>query len=88
LQELGSRYAGAVHLPANSGQTLVLQYMGKIWKTKMVVQRSGRQFLGGGWPTFVRDNGLRIGDICLLELKKNERELTMTVRIISRKKFI
>jgi hypothetical protein len=62
--------------------------MGKIWKTEMVVRRSGRQFLGGGWSTFVHDNCLRIGDICLLELKKNERELTMTVHIISRKFFI
>ncbi|TVU46103.1 hypothetical protein EJB05_05621, partial [Eragrostis curvula] len=76
MLELGSRYAAAVHLPAR-GQTVVLKYMRKIWETKMVSHGSRRQFLCGGWYKFVRDNSLRVGDICLLELKKNERKLTM-----------
>ncbi|TVU46104.1 hypothetical protein EJB05_05622, partial [Eragrostis curvula] len=84
--ELGSRYATAVHLPSR-GQTVVLKYMRKIWKAKLAVNCGGRRYLSGGWPKFVRDNGLRVGDICLLELKKNERKFTMEVHIILREQF-
>ncbi|XP_039783394.1 B3 domain-containing protein Os03g0619600-like isoform X1 [Panicum virgatum] len=85
IMELGIRFA-APHLP-HRGQTVLLQCMKKVWETKMVV-RSGtrRWFLMGGWATFVRDNGLRVGDICLFELKK-KGELTMKVHIISREQF-
>lgn len=49
-----------------------------------MMYHTGRRWtLNGGWPQFARDNGLRVGDICLLELKKNERKLTMRVHIIS-----
>jgi hypothetical protein len=61
--------------------------MKKVWKTKMVIHSGSRRwFLVGGWTTFVRDNGLRVGDICLFELKK-KGELTMRVHIISREQF-
>ncbi|KAK8444610.1 hypothetical protein SEVIR_9G164900v4 [Setaria viridis] len=86
MQEFGSRYAAAVHLPAK-GQTMVLHCLGKIWKIKMVFQRVRRWFLSGGWPKFVRGNGLRAGDICLFELKKNQKKLTMKVHIISREQL-
>lgn len=85
MLELGSRYATAVHLPAR-GQTVVLQCMGKIWKTKMVFQRGHRWFLSGGWSKFVHGNGLRVGDICLFELK-DKTKLTMKVHIISREEL-
>ena len=84
-QELGVRYA-AVHLPA-SGQAVVLVCMGKTWKTQMVIHNGRRWFLNGGWAKFARDNGLRVGDICLFDLKKNARNLTMKVHIISREQF-
>ncbi|GJM95905.1 hypothetical protein PR202_ga12693 [Eleusine coracana subsp. coracana] len=79
--ELGSQYA-SVHLPAK-GQTVVLQCGSKVWETKMMHHTGRRWTLNGGWPQFARDNGLRVGDICLFELKKNERKLTMRVHIIS-----
>ena len=42
-----------------------------------------RKFLGGGWPKFTFDNGLRNGDICVFELKeKNNEMVTMMVHII------
>ena len=66
-QELGVRYA-AVHLPA-SGQAVVLECMGKTWKTQMVIHNGRRWFLNGGWAKFARDNGLRVDDICLFDLK-------------------
>ncbi|WVZ59850.1 hypothetical protein U9M48_009943 [Paspalum notatum var. saurae] len=75
MLELGVRYA-ALHLPA-SGRTMVLQCMGKTWETQMVIHNGRRWFLNGGWDKFARDNGLRVGDICLFEQKKNERKLTM-----------
>jgi hypothetical protein len=85
IQELGVRFA-AVYLPS-AGQTVVLQHMGKTWNTQMVIHNGRRWFLNGGWTKFARDNGLRVGDICLFELKKNERKLTMNVHIISREQF-
>ncbi|PUZ37972.1 hypothetical protein GQ55_9G159300 [Panicum hallii var. hallii] len=85
IMELGKRFA-APHLP-HRGQTVLLQCMKKVWKTKMVIRSGSRRwFLVGGWTTFVRDNGLRVGDICLFELKK-KGELTMKVHIISREQF-
>uniref|UniRef100_A0A0D9ZAM7 TF-B3 domain-containing protein n=1 Tax=Oryza glumipatula TaxID=40148 RepID=A0A0D9ZAM7_9ORYZ len=82
--ELGARYAAAVHLP-DRRQAVVLQRMGQRWDTVMQT-KSGRcttrRFLINGWSRFVRDNRLCVGDICLLELKKHESKLTMTVHTI------
>ncbi|XP_044983531.1 B3 domain-containing protein Os03g0619600-like [Hordeum vulgare subsp. vulgare] len=84
MLELGSRYAAAAHLPPKNQN--VLQCMGRIWNTEMVVHRNGKRcFLSGGWSKFVHDNDLQIGDICLFELKKNKRKLTMKVHIIPSK---
>lgn len=83
-QELSSRYAAAAHLPREN-QTVVLQCMNRIWKTKMVVHRNGKRwFLSRGWSKFAHDNDLQIGDICLFE-RKDKRKLTMKVHIIPRK---
>lgn len=88
--EFGVRFA-APHLP-HSGQTVVLQCMRRTWEANMKITTTSstgrrRWFLAGGWATFVRDNDLRIGDICLFELKKNEGELTMEVHILFREQF-
>ncbi|GJM95907.1 hypothetical protein PR202_ga12695 [Eleusine coracana subsp. coracana] len=85
MLELGVRFAG-VYLPSG-GQTVVLQRLGKRWNTQMVIHNGRRWFLNGGWTKFARDNGLRVGDICLFELKKNERNLTLDVHIIFREQF-
>ncbi|CAL4943242.1 unnamed protein product [Urochloa decumbens] len=79
--EISALYATA-NLP-DRGQSMVLRYMGKSWKTRMVIRSGSRWFLCEGWSEFVCDNGLRVGDICLLELEKHERKLTMKVHIIS-----
>jgi hypothetical protein len=84
-QEFGTKY-GAAHLPARE-QTMVLQCKRKIWKVQMKISSGHKRFLGRGWTTFVRDNGLQVGDLCLFELKKNEKKLTMEVHIISREQF-
>ncbi|CAL4934765.1 unnamed protein product [Urochloa decumbens] len=85
MLELGSRYA-SVYLPTK-GQTLVLQCGGKTWETKMMFHNGRRWFINGGWPNFARGNGLRVGDICLFELKKEEKQLTMGVHIIRKELF-
>ncbi|XP_066386368.1 B3 domain-containing protein Os03g0619600-like isoform X4 [Miscanthus floridulus] len=83
--ELGSRYATAVNLPAG-GQTVVLWCGRNIWKANIVTTRQ-RHYLSRGWHKFVCDNGLGFGDICLFELKRKERKLTMMVHIIPRKEL-
>uniref|UniRef100_A0A0D9VWF3 TF-B3 domain-containing protein n=1 Tax=Leersia perrieri TaxID=77586 RepID=A0A0D9VWF3_9ORYZ len=83
--EFGARYAAVVHLP-DRRQTVLLERSGKIWATVMHVKngRSTRRFLINGWSRFVRDNRLRVGDICLFELKTHEtKKLTMAVHAIS-----
>ncbi|KAF8722134.1 hypothetical protein HU200_022775 [Digitaria exilis] len=84
--ELGSRYATTVHLPAR-GQTVVLHCMRKVWKIKMVFQRSPQVVSKQRLAQFVSGNGLRVGDICLFELKKNEKQLVMKVHIIPREQL-
>jgi hypothetical protein len=66
---------------------MVLHCYEKIWDTKMEIRNGTRLFLRVGWPEFVLDNGPRVGDICLFELKKNEKELTMEVHIIPMEQF-
>ncbi|CAN6316578.1 unnamed protein product [Urochloa humidicola] len=84
--EFGKQFATS-HLP-HGGHTVLLQCMNKIWTTKLVIYSKRRRwYLMGGWSTFARENGLRVGDICLFELKKNEEELTMKVHIISSEQF-
>ncbi|RCV41838.1 hypothetical protein SETIT_9G166700v2 [Setaria italica] len=78
--EISARYAAA-NLP-DRRQSMILRYMGKSWRTQMVVRSGSRWFLCEGWFQFVCDNGLRVGDVCLFELEKNESKLTMTVHII------
>lgn len=85
MLELGSRYA-SVYLPTR-GQTVVLQCGGKTWEAKMMFHNGRRWFLNGGWPNFARGNGLRVGDICLFELKRKETKLTMAVHIIRKELF-
>lgn len=41
-----------------------------------------RWYLIGGWSKFISDNSLRLGDICLFELKKDEKELTVIVHLL------
>ncbi|KAL6890222.1 hypothetical protein ACP4OV_008985 [Aristida adscensionis] len=85
MLELGARYA-SVHLPAEA-RTVVLQCRNKRWETQMVIHNGRRWFLNGGWTKFARDNGLRVGDFCLFELKKNESKITMAVHLIYRERF-
>ncbi|KAF8722133.1 hypothetical protein HU200_022774 [Digitaria exilis] len=84
LLEFGARYA--TYLPAKE-QRMVLHCNGNKWNTELVLRNGRRLFLNGGWPRFVHDNGLRLGDICLFELNKNESKLTMEVHIIPREQF-
>ena len=53
----------------------------------MMFHNGRRWFINGGWPNFARGNGLRVGDICLFELKKKEKKLTMAVYIIRKEQF-
>ncbi|ONM07242.1 B3 domain-containing protein [Zea mays] len=85
MLELCSRYA-SVYLPTK-GQNILLQCKGKTWEAKMMFHNGRRWFLNGGWPDFARGNGLRVGDMCLFELKKKKSTLTMAVHIIRKEQF-
>ncbi|CAD6213652.1 unnamed protein product [Miscanthus lutarioriparius] len=85
MLELCSRFA-SVYLPT-MGQTILLQCEGKTWEAKMMFHNGRRWFLNGGWPNFARGNDLRVGDMCLFELKTKESKLTMAVHIIRKEQF-
>ena len=58
--------------------TLVRNGKSSAWKVKMHAQMFSK-----GWRAFVRDNRLKLDDICLFELTKDDTKmLTMTVYII------
>ncbi|KAJ1294511.1 hypothetical protein BS78_01G151700 [Paspalum vaginatum] len=80
---IGKRYA-AQYLPAGE-QTLTLVRQGKstAWKVKMRPRGGAHaQTLSVGWRDFVDDNHLQLSDICLFQLMKREKGLTMTVHIM------
>ncbi|CAM0885270.1 unnamed protein product [Alopecurus aequalis] len=86
---LGEKFS-AGHRHGNSIMiSLVLQRERKSrsWPTELCQQmrHSGLQFkILKGWTSFVRDNRLRKGDLCLFKLMKNEEPLKMMVYIIRR----
>ena len=64
-----------------------LQNPGRIkdhtWKVELQIRnKNKRHTLGKGWRQFVDDNRLKLGDICLFNLMKNTKKLTMDVHVI------
>nr|CAD1841382.1 unnamed protein product [Ananas comosus var. bracteatus] len=79
------RSFAAAHLPRRCEQIILkLPNQKKKWITSYVSTRQVRGVYGGiygGWKHFVMDNNLQQGDICLFELMKNKKMLTMTVYV-------
>lgn len=59
---------------------MCLQRQGRKWEARYCEYNGGKK-LTIGWKQFVKDNKLKMGDICLFKLLSNER--TMKVYIIS-----
>ncbi|XP_010232555.1 B3 domain-containing protein Os03g0620400 [Brachypodium distachyon] len=76
------KYA-AKYLPAG-GHTLRLlrPERSKTWDVEMHPRVGGAKMLRGGWHEFANENRLQVQDLCLFQLMKNERRLTMMVYII------
>lgn len=86
---LGEKFAAGRRGGKISVICLVFQREGKSrsWPTELChhVRDTGLEFrVIKGWPSFVRDNRLRKGDLCLFNLMKNEEPLKMMVYIIRR----
>ncbi|CAL4934779.1 unnamed protein product [Urochloa decumbens] len=76
-----SRKYAHQYLPSES-QILKLQQHGKVWQVLFCITKRNLIRVSRGWKAFVSDNKLQIGDICLFELLKNKKMLTMNVHII------
>ncbi|CAM0952921.1 unnamed protein product [Alopecurus aequalis] len=67
-------------------QKLLLQVEGKegLWETMLSVRREIERRIAEGWKEFCRQNGLKVGDICLFKLEDTNigDSLKMTVYII------
>uniref|UniRef100_A0ACD5W7Y9 Uncharacterized protein n=2 Tax=Avena sativa TaxID=4498 RepID=A0ACD5W7Y9_AVESA len=59
---------------------LYLQLLDEKWEVS--INDNGSKRLRNGWQKFVKDNKLKMGDICLFELLSNESRCTMKVYII------
>jgi hypothetical protein len=60
---------------------MYLQVLGQKYAVQFG-ETPGEKRLKSGWKTFVQDNNLKMGDICLFELLSNQRRRTMEVYII------
>ncbi|KAG2547397.1 putative B3 domain-containing protein Os03g0621600 isoform X2 [Panicum virgatum] len=69
------------YLPHES-QILRLQQHGKVWQVLLCTTKRNSIQFSRGWKKFVSDNKMQIGDICLFELLKDEKMLTMNIHII------
>uniref|UniRef100_A0ACD5TDW9 Uncharacterized protein n=1 Tax=Avena sativa TaxID=4498 RepID=A0ACD5TDW9_AVESA len=77
-----SKFA-ADHLERKSHEMLLLRPNRKEqWHLKYYHASVTRGFNGGRWAKFVRDNKLREGDVCIFELMKGARKVTMTVHVV------
>jgi hypothetical protein len=59
--------------------------MDDTWAPDLQVRNGRKQICGKGWRKFVTDNKLKPDDICLFNLRKNTKTLTMDVHIIRKR---
>jgi len=77
-QYFGKQYTSKYLPHGEHTVTLVRNGNSAAWKVKMHAQMFSK-----GWRDFVRDNRLKLDDICLFQLTKDDiKMLTMTVYII------
>ncbi|XP_038706128.1 B3 domain-containing protein Os01g0723500-like isoform X2 [Tripterygium wilfordii] len=55
------------NLPSTESQITLRNMEGATWLVKHIVARKGHYFCGG-WFGFVRDNELKVGEVCIFEL--------------------
>ncbi|KAK3420100.1 hypothetical protein EUGRSUZ_G00890 [Eucalyptus grandis] len=56
------------HVKKNK-QVATLSYLDRSWQVKLKsYDHRGMAFLTSGWPSFTRETGLRLGDVCVFEL--------------------
>lgn len=60
------------HLPQSNTKIILRNSEDKSWETNYINKEKNHKF-SRGWKDFVRDNKLKVGDICIFELvAKNE----------------
>ncbi|KAM0924723.1 hypothetical protein ACQ4PT_004662 [Festuca glaucescens] len=79
-----SKFA-AEHLEGKSHEVLLLRPNSKEqWHVKYYHASVTRGFNGGRWAKFVRDNSLCEGYVCIFELMRGARKVTMTVHVVQK----
>ncbi|CAI8585699.1 unnamed protein product [Vicia faba] len=69
-------------LPSSEVPT-ILNCHGKSWDMAYNGQNKYKQFDTIGWRNFVKDNNLKVGDMCVFELKENsEEKIVFEVQIL------
>jgi hypothetical protein len=86
-QGISSAYARD-YLPGGGENQLTMRMGGSkddTWASDFQVRNGRQQICGEGWRKFVTDNKLKPDDICLFNLRKNTKTLTMDVHIIQKR---
>ncbi|GER35703.1 B3 domain-containing protein, partial [Striga asiatica] len=55
------------NLPHEDANLVIMAMEGKKWPVKCLM-RKGDAFLSAGWVSFVKGNGLKLGDVCVFEV--------------------
>ncbi|OMP02062.1 hypothetical protein COLO4_11372 [Corchorus olitorius] len=76
------------HLMKGNCEITLSNSDGKTWPVKLYQGQSGKvvyAMLQNGWPTFVQDNKLEVGDVCAFELTEdNETSFNLKVTIFKK----
>ncbi|KAJ3678138.1 hypothetical protein LUZ60_001941 [Juncus effusus] len=62
------------YLPTETAEA-TLHYMGRKWNAMYIYRKERKQIGSTGWKSFVKDNNLQEGDVCLFELLKDKNEI-------------
>lgn len=67
MQRIPQSFSDAGHFPPSKSKTVLRDSAGKTWDVICLYDK-GHHYLSGGWRLFVRDNNLKLGDVCIFEL--------------------
>ena len=87
LQKIPHQFS-SVHFPNSKTEIILRGPNGGCWIVNSVPDSMGRMMhtFCGGWMSFVRDNGIQMGDICIFELV-GKCELLVHVTGVGKKGF-
>lgn len=63
-----SFYKGSMMSTQRNGSSIILQHSGRSWPVKFCVNDKQPPRFTSGWGDFVKDNAIKLGEVCVFEL--------------------